>query len=547
MLTKRRRGLFVAGLLLVVACAWPWLKQCAQAVERSNSPHAVMLIPNPGVYPAKGSKTVDPATGFTIIRVADPSELVGDTDGHRSAMSLIVYSRYTPSNTTGEFVLVHGDNSTSAWVYRVADNAPVTLLRFNPALGQSSRALGELNELRWDYSGQHPYRLYFVGNSISGVAQSGENIGMSFYYTDLDPATGKQSTPVLVHDFSKDFPAFSKASIMNDVEGDSSTDSRFWAWQVMDTTRGAGALPFALFTFDMRSNTVTAALQRSSISQFLSESFIAVAFAMVIAAILVVLALPLFNHLSGKALVAGFLLRPSVIGTLGLLVIAITLLAGAYPAFFLSSIKPIVALRNKMTTGGKGKSIRSALVVFQFVISSGLILAIIIVDQQMSYIQNKQIGYDRDQLLVLRESYLLGSNEHVFRNQLMNDPRVVNISKSAFVPAGPTDNNMTNVYPGQQHEAVRRTIVYNIDENYIPTMGMQLTSGRNFQEGTQTDSLNVIINEASVKAFGLGDSPLGQTLTASFGNEKKSLTVIGVVRDFHFRSLHEEIVSHHAA
>jgi hypothetical protein len=262
-LRKRRLGLFVAGLLLVVACAWPWLRHCAQAVERPNTPHTWMPIPNPGTYPAKGTKTMDPATGFTIVRVADKSELVGDTDGHRSAMSLIVYSRYTPSNTTGEFVLVHGDNSTSAWVYRVADNSPVTILRFNPASGQASRALGELNELRWDYSGQHPYRLYFVGNSISGVAQSGENIGMSFYYTDLDPATGKQSTPVLVHDFSKDFPAFSKASIMNDVEGDSSTDSRFWAWQVMDTTRGAGALPFALFTFDMRSNSVTAALQRS--------------------------------------------------------------------------------------------------------------------------------------------------------------------------------------------------------------------------------------------------------------------------------------------
>jgi hypothetical protein len=195
--------------------------------------------------------------------MADKSELTGDYAGHQSAISAIVYSRYTPSNTTGEFVLVHGDNSTSAWVYRVSDNSPVTILRFNPSLGQSSRALGELNELRWDYSGQHPYRLYFVGNSIGSVAQSGENIGMSFYYTDLDPASGQQSTPVLIHDFSKEFPAFSKGSIMNDVEGDSSTDSRYWAWQVMDTTRGAGYLPFAVFTYDMRANTVTAALQRS--------------------------------------------------------------------------------------------------------------------------------------------------------------------------------------------------------------------------------------------------------------------------------------------
>jgi hypothetical protein len=222
-----------------------------------------LAIPNPGVYPAKGKVTVDPATGFNVVRVADKSELTGDYGGHQSTQSEIVYSRYTPSNTTGEFVLVHGDNSTSAWVYRVADNALMTILRFNPSQGSASRALGEVNELRWDYSGKFPYRLYFVGNSIGGTAQAGENIGMSLYYTDLNPTSGQQSTPVLVHDFSKDFPAFAKGSIMNDVEGDSSVDSRYWAWQIMDTSRSAGFLPFAIFTYDKQTNTVTSSLQRS--------------------------------------------------------------------------------------------------------------------------------------------------------------------------------------------------------------------------------------------------------------------------------------------
>jgi putative ABC transport system permease protein len=282
--------------------------------------------------------------------------------------------------------------------------------------------------------------------------------------------------------------------------------------------------------------------QRSQlIQQFLSESFISTGIAMIFAAVLVILALPVFNQLSGKALEINFLLRPTVLIALFLLGIAIALLAGSYPAFFLSSIKPIAALRNKIMNGGKGKGIRSALVVFQFVISAGLILAILIVNQQMSYIQNKEIGYDRDQLLVLRESYLLGNNENVFKNQLLNDPRVESITMSAFIPAGPTDNNMTSVYPGQDHEAIRRTIVYNIDEKYIPTMGMELVAGRNFSE-VDTDSLNVIINETAVSTFGLGENPLGQTLTMGTANNgKRNLTIIGVIKDFHFRSLHETI------
>lgn len=285
------------------------------------------------------------------------------------------------------------------------------------------------------------------------------------------------------------------------------------------------------------------------IKQFLTESFISTAMAMVLAASIVVLSLPMFNQLSGKNLQVNSLITPTILAALFSLVIAITLLAGGYPAFFLSSIKPITALKNKISVGSRSKGIRSALVVFQFIVSATLIFAIIIINQQMSYIQNKEIGYDRDQLIVLRESYLLGHNENAFKNQLLNDPRVESITMSAFIPAGPTDNNMTGVYPGQQHEALRRTILYNIDDKYIPTMGMQLVAGRNFSATPANDSLNIIINETAVKTFGLQGNPLGQILTANVGDGgaghtsrgKISLTVIGVIKDFHFRSLHEAI------
>ena len=278
---------------------------------------------------------------------------------------------------------------------------------------------------------------------------------------------------------------------------------------------------------------------RQLVHQFLTESLISTSVALLLAIFLVVIALPFFNQISGKMLQADFLLKPEVLVALGLLGIFITILAGSYPAFFLSSFKPIAALKSKVTNGGRSKGIRSGLVVFQFVISAALIIAIIIVSQQMAYIQNTEVGYDRDQILVLRESYLLGKNESVFRDQVLNEPGVERITMSGFVPAGPTDNNMTGVYPGGQQEDIRRTLVYNIDDQYIPVMGMELVAGRNFSPVAASDSLNVIINETAAKTFGLGDNPVGQMLTANGG--KRKLTVIGVVKDFHFRSLHEAI------
>lgn len=278
------------------------------------------------------------------------------------------------------------------------------------------------------------------------------------------------------------------------------------------------------------------------VHQFLVESFISTTLAMILGMLLVTVCLSLFNQLSGKELDATFLLDPKVILTLIALGIFISILAGTYPAFFLSSIKPISALKNKFSSGGKSKGIRSALVVFQFVISVTLILAIIVVSQQMSYIQDKNIGYNREQRLVLRESYLLGNHETAFKNQLLTDPRIESVTQSAFVPAGPTDNNMTGVWVGENKDEFRRTIIYGIDPSYIPTMGMELVTGRNFIEA-ESEKDKVIVNESLIKAFSLQGNPLGQTIHQRTDNNGgfSTLTIVGVIKDFHFRSLHESI------
>lgn len=279
------------------------------------------------------------------------------------------------------------------------------------------------------------------------------------------------------------------------------------------------------------------------IGQFLLESLMLTFFALVLALVVVKITLPLFNDLSGKELSLQFTNYPLVVAGLILFGLLVSILAGSYPAFFLSSFKPVSVLKSKFMAAGKTIGLRSGLVVFQFMISISLIIGTTIVYQQLSYIQSKKLGYNKDQLLVLRNSWALGQNELIFRDQLLKDPRVVNVTISGHTPAGPTNTNMSGTYPDERMNENRRTIIYQVDDQYIPTMGMELVSGRNFSKEFTTDSSGVIINETAAKIYGWGKDAVGHTVNRFTNNEggKKGYKVLGVVKDFHFRSMHEEI------
>ncbi len=277
------------------------------------------------------------------------------------------------------------------------------------------------------------------------------------------------------------------------------------------------------------------------VKQFLTESVLLTFIALLLSFGLVQLALPVFNELSGKNLHIGFSLQPLLqLVALGLLV---GLLAGIYPAFFLSSFNPIATLKGRLSASTKTLGLRSGLVVFQFFISISLIVGTIVIYQQMKYIQNKKLGYNKEQLLVLPNSWALGKNEKFFKEELLKDTRVVNVTTSGYKPVGPTNNNNSMVYPEGKENQVMNTLRYDIDEQYIPTLGIEMAAGRNFSPTFTTDSSAVIINEAAAKAFVLADNGVGANLIWMQGNDgtKVNYHVIGVVKDFHFRSLHEAI------
>lgn len=276
------------------------------------------------------------------------------------------------------------------------------------------------------------------------------------------------------------------------------------------------------------------------IYQFLTEALLTTILAMILAAVLVVCSLSFFNNVSGKELQWSYLLSPYTFIILTGLTVFIALLAGGYPAFYLSSFTPLTALKSKFSGTGNSKGIRSVLVVFQFAISVTLIFATLIIEQQMSFIQNKKLGFDKDQIVVLNESYLLGNNNTSLKNEILKDARVANVSHSAFAPIGPSDNNMSGIFIDNKFK--RRMFVYNIDDNYIPTMGMELIAGRNFSKDYVADSGNVILNEKAVKVLGFEkDDVLGKTFIRDTNHGKQQLTIIGVVKDFHFKSLHQTI------
>lgn len=277
------------------------------------------------------------------------------------------------------------------------------------------------------------------------------------------------------------------------------------------------------------------------VKQFLLESLLITVFALFIAAIFIQLALPLFNELSGKTLVFNFHLKP--LAALTLLGLLVSILAGMYPAFFLSSFKPITTLKGKFIAQNSSFNLRSSLIVFQFFIAICLITGTIVVYKQMQFIQNIKLGYNKDQLLVINNSWALGNKERTFRDLLLNDPRVENVTVSGYRPAGPSFFNNALAYPEGRQNEFMNTLEYRIDERYIPTLGIQMAMGRNFSPSMPTDSLAMIINETAAKAFGFGNNAIGKKIFREHGDQGQHLgyTIIGVVKDFHFRSLRETI------
>lgn len=286
--------------------------------------------------------------------------------------------------------------------------------------------------------------------------------------------------------------------------------------------------------------------KKSLIRQFLTESTLMAAISMVLAIIIVWITMSYFNDLSGKNLVITDLLNPGYLAVLLLLPLVVGLLAGSYPAFYLSSFKPIIVLKGKMNEGFKKSSLRNVLVVFQFGTSIMLIVGTIIVYRQLNFIQTTKLGFNKDQVLVVNNTYALGENATAFKNEISKLAGVNNSTFANFLPVANSSRN-DNTYSREAVMDIKNTLSaqsWLIDYDYIKTLGMEMLNGRNFSKEYGSDSNAIIINETAAKVLGY-DNPVGKKLYTNYqdrsGTRLIAYDIIGVVKNFHFESLKQTV------
>ncbi len=275
------------------------------------------------------------------------------------------------------------------------------------------------------------------------------------------------------------------------------------------------------------------------IRQFLSESIVYSFISFAIGIMIVVLALPFFNTLSGKQLFipwATWWWVPMLAGA----VIIIGVLAGIYPAFYLSSFKPADVLKGSTSLGSKSSKLRSAMVVFQFTTSIILIIGTFVVYRQMNYILTTKIGFDKEQVIMIEGANTLDKQQLTFKNELLQLSSVKSVTISDYLPVNGTTRDQNGFW--REGKTKEEKGVYGqkwiVDEDYIPTLGMKLTEGRNFDIKLASDSQAIIINQAMVKEFGF-KNPIGERITNNNGN----YTVIGVLENFNYESMKGQIRS----
>jgi putative ABC transport system permease protein len=242
--------------------------------------------------------------------------------------------------------------------------------------------------------------------------------------------------------------------------------------------------------------------RRQMILQFLSESFVYGVVAIILAVGVSYLLLPQFNLLSGKQLSLDVLFSPGFIGVAFILAVFVGLVAGSYPAFYLTSFSAVEVLKGKIRSGMKSKGVRSTLVVLQFAVSTFLILSTIVVYQQLGFMQNKNLGLDQHNVINIQNTRRLGNNRMAFKEQIESLPAVQKVSFTDNAFPG-VDN--TTVFRVKGREVDYLSGKYSADWNHIDVMKLSIKEGRFFSRDYPTDSSAVIINEAAVKEFALED------------------------------------------
>ncbi len=292
------------------------------------------------------------------------------------------------------------------------------------------------------------------------------------------------------------------------------------------------------------------------IKQFLFESILLTFIAMLLSLILIVILLPTFNNIAGKQLEAGYFENWYVLPSILLISLLTGLFAGSYPAFFLASFQPVRVLKGffKVSNSSALPSLRNILVVFQFMISIFLFVTTFIMFNQMQYIQNKRLGFQKDNIVVIKRGWAIGQNPDgsekdsvgnfsvldVFKNELKHNPNIISATGTSHLPG--SDNYFHwYIVPENASSEERHPINYCFaDFDFAETLNIKFVEGSYFIRGVTNPFHSVVINEASAKALGYEKPYVGKQIGFP-GKKVHYSNIIGVIKDYHYQSLHQKI------
>jgi putative ABC transport system permease protein len=400
--------------------------------------------------------------------------------------------------------------------------------------------------LFWNINYNYTYVLLHPGNHISSVIDNME----AFHEKYLDPFGGMISARAIFEATPLRGTHFKQISLSDDTVSRSilavfSIVAMFLIIIAAVNYTNLATARAGRRAREIGMRKVAGATRKQLLVQFLMESLLVAFFALIISLLLVELILPLFNTLAGKTFHFKDFLQPGMIGNAIVITILTGLVSGVYPAVFLSRIEPALILKGSQQSGGMSGTLRKTLVVFQFAISIMMVAATFTVNQQLHYLQNKDLGFAKNARVVMHVPG--GENRRqieTLEHTILQHPDVTGVTRTAGVPGSMYSKHAVRVSSGDQMTDAVISINF-VGHNYLTLMEIPLIAGRDFDREQRSEAgSSALVNEAAVRMFGWQDNPVGQKIQYQFdeeGNVRHSVTVVGVMKDHHFLSLQHPI------
>jgi putative ABC transport system permease protein len=462
--------------------------------------------------------------------------------------------KYFPGqNPVGKVMYLNNDKTKPYRIGGVMENFPQTShLQYDFLLTLTGMEFGTGEQNNWNNYNYPDYVLLRKGTNVTQFEKKLSNDIINNYLLPLMIKQGVKGATTAAKNFSLHAQPVTDINLYSyDIEdGLSHGDIRFiWLFGAV-----AGfILLLACINFinlstaksanrakEVGLRKVVGSYRSGLINQFLTESLLYSFFSFVLGMILAWILLPYFNILASKSLTIPWgvwWLIPSMLVS----AFIIGILAGLYPAFYLSGFKPAQVLKGSISNGSKSSTLRNALVVFQFTTSIILIISTFVIYNQMQYILNKKVGFDKDQVVVIQGANTLGdANVKSFKNELLKLSSVKSVSISDYLPISGTKRN-GNTFFNDGKSKVESGVggqFWIVDDTYLKTMGIKLVEGRNLSYAMSADTPyagSIIINQTMAKKLNL-KNPVGKRITNG-----ATFTVVGVVQDFHFETMHDQI------